>query len=521
MRRARIITTVFGILLAGILVAACLLTPSHKEEGIAFKLGRSASAVTVNAWLDSSSNHYYLFLPSFAVIDSLTYNTEDCPVTIGNTTYHKGDYLSTVDTGKTYRLTCERPRGADGATKTYLFTILQSTNTTTLFVEMKDDIFDKVNHDRDTRGPALVSFLSPTGTPSSAQGLRATIKGRGCSSWRQPKKSYKLVLNSPDSLLGMAPASKWILVSNSFDETNLKNKIVLDFARWLDYGWTPDARFVDLYVNNNYLGLYLLSEDIETMAQKQPGTHLFKIDFWESPSLRMAQDQYIQLVGENPQNIFAFKEEIRQLREAIHNADRDSLNRLPEVMDIHSWACKYLIDEVFANYDMWRKSNYFYCLSGKPAHFYGGPAWDYDIAWHYPANSLLAAGKPEWRLYHTLMQNARFARHTKAIYTSRCNQYVQWLVDRGIDSMATLIHSASHMNSLRWQRNFDQDRPHEGWIQPSIASPDSLKTYLATRRRFLDRHWEAREPYRQITINMPMAEGNIYGSSDKCVGEMQ
>ena len=91
------------------------------------------------------------------------------------------------------------------------------------------------------------------------------IKGRGNSSWGQPKKPYTLKFDSKSEVLGMKKGKKWVLVANYSDKTLLRN----DFASYLgneiftNMTWNPSFKAVDFILNDEYKGTYLLGEQIK------------------------------------------------------------------------------------------------------------------------------------------------------------------------------------------------------------------------------------------------------------------
>lgn len=98
---------------------------------------------------------------------------------------------------------------------------------------------------------------------------RATIKYRGASSYSQfDKKQYRIKFykNKKDSakkvsLAGMGANSEWVLNGPYLDKTLIRNKLVYDLARELN-GWAPDTRFVELFVDGEYQGVYLAVEPV-------------------------------------------------------------------------------------------------------------------------------------------------------------------------------------------------------------------------------------------------------------------
>ena len=95
-----------------------------------------------------------------------------------------------------------------------------------------------------------------------------TIKGRGNSTWFSNKRPYSLKLSAESDLLGMGQASKWVLLANSQDPTNLNNKLVMDLASRVSSQWAPECQWVDLYLNGQYNGLYLLTEKVESHSNR-------------------------------------------------------------------------------------------------------------------------------------------------------------------------------------------------------------------------------------------------------------
>ena len=104
-------------------------------------------------------------------------------------------------------------------------------------------------------------------TPNSI--YRAAIKYRGASSYSKfDKKQYRIKFYKEDSgkekavgLAGMGANSEWVLNGPYLDKTLMRNKLVYDLARELN-GWAPDSRFVELFEDGNYKGVYLAVEPV-------------------------------------------------------------------------------------------------------------------------------------------------------------------------------------------------------------------------------------------------------------------
>lgn len=103
----------------------------------------------------------------------------------------------------------------------------------------------------------------------------ATIRIRGRSSENFPKQQYKLELsdggaNTPADLLGMGRESDWVLNGMWVDRALFRNKLAYDLFRGLGGGvdWAPESAYVELTLDGDYLGIYLLTETVDQDASR-------------------------------------------------------------------------------------------------------------------------------------------------------------------------------------------------------------------------------------------------------------
>lgn len=61
----------------------------------------------------------------------------------------------------------------------------------------------------------------------------------------------------------MPKAKTWILLANHADPSLLRNTLAYDLAAAFGLPGSPDSRFVDLTINGEYLGNYLITEKVE------------------------------------------------------------------------------------------------------------------------------------------------------------------------------------------------------------------------------------------------------------------
>ena len=105
------------------------------------------------------------------------------------------------------------------------------------------------------------------------------VKGRGHSTFRQPKHPYDLRFASKQSLSGLPVHRHFTLLANFFDHSLLRNALAMEVARQTSLASvTPQWRFLSLHVNGEWQGVYWLSE---RQKSKVPDTDsLLKLDVY-------------------------------------------------------------------------------------------------------------------------------------------------------------------------------------------------------------------------------------------------
>ena len=115
---------------------------------------------------------------------------------------------------------------------------------------------------RDDYLPCYIS-LNAQGSFSNYS-ASAQIRGRGNSSWLwYDKKPYRIKLDEKHKLLGLGKAKSWVLLANYRDVTDLMNTFVFELGQWLGLPYTNHTRYVELFINGDYKGVYQLTEQIQ------------------------------------------------------------------------------------------------------------------------------------------------------------------------------------------------------------------------------------------------------------------
>lgn len=78
------------------------------------------------------------------------------------------------------------------------------------------------------------------------------------------KNSYRLKFNDKINLLSATGLYKqWVLLANDDDPTMLNNALAKELGDAIGMPWTPSYQFVDLYVNDKYMGTYQLTDRVK------------------------------------------------------------------------------------------------------------------------------------------------------------------------------------------------------------------------------------------------------------------
>lgn len=110
---------------------------------------------------------------------------------------------------------------------------------------------------------AKISIINSEGNYEMTD-MATTIKLRGSSSTYADKKSYKLKFNEKQNPLdiGDSKGKPWLLIANYSDHSLLRNFTAYHLAEKLTgMSYSPNCSSVELYLNGEYQGVYLLCED--------------------------------------------------------------------------------------------------------------------------------------------------------------------------------------------------------------------------------------------------------------------
>lgn len=222
----------------------------------------------------SNSSTYYWFLPSTADCSALkiwfagTASINGTPLTSGEPTSVFAD-INEGGSMKTVTLTLNGT--------SYSVNVLKSGDVGTIYIDTSSGSLSKITSAQNAFGGAdtsvfesgTIMVVQPDGTVDYC-GIMDKMSGRGNGTWSTTNKKnpYNIKLAISTSLLGMNAAKKWCLLANVNDNTLVKNQLTYDFAKYIGIKYQPVCKPVDLYVNQQYLGSYQLSEKVEIKSNR-------------------------------------------------------------------------------------------------------------------------------------------------------------------------------------------------------------------------------------------------------------
>ena len=242
--------------------------------------------------------------------------------------------------------------------------------------------------DRETKFPSHLQIYGENAPESGVYSL--TVRGRGNSSFMMPKYGLKLEFTDKVSLFGMPANRDWALIGNYGDKTHLRNFMMTRLSEWLGSRYTPRCRYVELYLNRKYMGLYLLSETVKVGKHrvniaKNDSSFLFEKESEkkQDPPLVISSMGFPFHV-KNPQNLSPESAEMLRSHLDAFEAYLREPDDFPETgmrdwIDVDDFMPYYWVQEYSKNEDgRFGRSIFITWEKGSPMRF--GPLWDFDIS---------------------------------------------------------------------------------------------------------------------------------------------
>ena len=175
-------------------------------------------------------------------------------------TFGSGDTLPAFAENAQYTFTVGNQEGGEEESGTVVF--LYTENVPSMYIDTVSGSMESVDSDKKHETSEAASYrIYMTDGEQDSSGM-CEIKGRGNSTWSLAKKPYNLNLNAYNSLLGMSSSTKLALIANFWESTQTRQYYAFEAAQRLGLEYTPEQRFVNVYLNGRYHSLCLLTQRI-------------------------------------------------------------------------------------------------------------------------------------------------------------------------------------------------------------------------------------------------------------------
>lgn len=379
--------------------------------------------IVMESWSDKE-NHYYIFLPAYK-------ENTGCKIVGYGFDELKWNNQTFDSENSNEKLSLQRGKNSLVIDNTeFILNICFNSEIPTIYIETDSGSADYINADRENLDKGYLCYYNKEGTRIVGDDIRQ-IRSRGNATWElSEKKSYGFTLENPQNMLPEYFSKKYVLISNTLDSSYLRNKLIYDLGIRMDMKASPLAEFVDVYMDGEFLGLYLLCSKIQIADESinisdledylEEGRYNF-LKLFENTLLNYKGGEYNNisydikggylLEYEMPERylneksgftsaggqsivikspVITPKEGVRQIR-TLYQAFEDAvMNKsgynvktkkyYTDYIDVESWVERYLVEEIAKNNDFGLSSNYFYIDTAGEAIFYAGPIWDYDCA---------------------------------------------------------------------------------------------------------------------------------------------
>ena len=357
---------------------------------------------------------------------------------------------------------------------------------------------DLGNADRVHRSSYVPVTVSMTGRFGFTE-KPAQIRGRGNSTWSEfEKKPYRLKFDKKINLFGMGARKDWILLANAMDHSLMRNYLMFVMANELGEVYTSESRWVHLFINGDYQGVYLLCEqtesgahrvDIETAHYETETDVGFLIEYGGSADVD--DDKYFgfdfissrgivyQMTDHNavikyPKGNMCANAQRDYIADYANRVNDAILKRqwetIIELVDIDTFVDNFIVEEIMLNNDMgW--NFFFYKPAGGKLCL--GPHWDFDqsagaSAYGGETYKGWSAGSPHpW--FEALVTIDEFMELVKQRWLEKYD-FLHSIPDTFIDEKAAEYKYDIEANFIRWKV---LGLPH--WR--SVASLEKEKTY--------------------------------------------
>lgn len=400
-------------------------------------------------------------------------------------------------------------------------------------VDVSMGIIFNGNGKRNYRSDSMNHFKGMVGIELRGQSSQAIF----------PMKSYDIELRTAggielnQSLLGMPSESDWVLYAPYTDKTLMRNFLAYTLTQQMGR-WASRCRYVELIVDNDYKGIYVLLEKIkrgnnrvnisrllttDNTGIELSGGYIFSLDKqpngWfsrysapnaQSNAYRQFSYVYPRADVITSQQKSYIKNFVDEFETLLAGPDFQHPSKgVRKTADLSSFADYFIMNELSRNVDGYRLSSYFHKnKSSINDKIVAGPVWDYDLAfrnanycngsetsgWAFRFNYVCpgdgAGLVPFW--WERLLLDTAFSASLRCRWENlRTTILSEKNINHLIDSITNLTSEARSRHFKRWPVLGKSVWPNPNPVPLNYEEEISfLKNWIRLRAEWIDQHLE-------------------------------
>jgi len=373
--------------------------------------------------------------------------------------------------------------------------------------------------------PSTVSLRGGANTPAehTFEGIRIEARGRGNTSWNNSnKRPLRIRFDTARTMFGSDyRALNWTLIANALEHSMVRNYSAYLLGELLDgLDFSPARHFVHLYMDGEYRGVYMLSDQMNindgrmlltagnvpdlseyflewcfrASDENEPYAYFVigSMSFFRSNGRVEGVPFGIRFPGGSilRRNLghreFA-KNFIMRVDDTLARGD---FYEIAQVIDVPSFIDFYLVQELFKNQDVGVSSLFFQIRRVGARHkLFAGPLWDFDRS---IGSSDWGSTSPQgaWaatqnQFFRHLMNTNQFRGKVAARWSEIRNDEVQTMI-REIRDLTTAYRACFERNFRRWPNKNTHGIPMELRRLPFPGQVDFLIDWLEQRKAWMD-----------------------------------
>ncbi|MDJ0332944.1 CotH kinase family protein [Planococcus sp. S3-L1] len=389
----------------------------------------------------------------------------------------------------------------------------------------------EVTEDGESEIKAFVQLYEGQSLP---QEMSAMIHYRGNSSRSFRKKSYDLNFVDKNqhkkkvSMLGMEADNNWALHGPYLDRSLLRNYLAMNLTGEI-MNYAPNVRYVEVFVNDKYEGLYLLMEKIlkseGRLALTSPENNSDMTSYIVEYDRPYRMDSTLTNFLTYTYKSFPSAAELKYPKNDEYTIEREQFvsrdlsyitnviyqypyaqdnQHYKDLIDVQAFYDYFIINELFRNIDAGHYSTYFYRdLKGKLTPV----VWDFNNSLdNYQELSFSESGYSMTQsiFYERLLKDEDFTNGLIRRYVElRKNKLNEDRINNYIDDTVNFLGSSIERNNTRWQDMYDlsqyDTRNYLHRVERNVENHEEaiaqLKGYLEKRGEWLDNNIDTLRQY--------------------------